>query len=338
MIFEDTVNKNNNLWYREWQSATNPCGEIPLPHYGACNLGSLNLTQFVKNPFTKQATFNWEKLKETAHIATRFLDNVIDVSQYPLPAQQAEALATRRIGLGITGLGDALVMLNVLYSSNDALRISRKIMRDIYHASWQTSIELAKEKKSFEAFDKRHYLQGRLIQRLPEPLRIALKRYGVRNSHHTAIAPTGTISILANNVSNGLEPIFQASYHRKVRIKTGENREFLVEDFAFHLWKGQGRSGFPPAWIDAQQLLPIHHLNIQAALQPYVDNAISKTIYIPESFPFSKLKAVYEKAYEMGLKGCTIFRPNPITGSVISTESQQKSSSEDSCHPERGET
>jgi ribonucleoside-diphosphate reductase alpha chain len=321
VIFEDTVNNNNNLWYREWQSATNPCGEIPLPYYGACNLGSLNLTRFIRNPFSKQASFDWEKLEEVASIATRFLDNVIEVSRYPLPAQEAEAKETRRIGLGFTGLGDALVMLNVLYSSNEALRISRKIMRGIYHSSWKTSIDLAKEKSPFPAYTKKYYAQGRLIQRLPEHLRNALKRHGVRNSHHTAIAPTGTISILSNNVSNGIEPIFEAAYHRHVRTHTGEILDFLVEDFAYHLWKSKGHSGLPPAWIDAQHLLPMHHLNIQAALQPYVDNAISKTIYIPENFPFSKLKAIYEKAYELRLKGCTIFRPNPVTGSVLTTQS-----------------
>jgi ribonucleoside-diphosphate reductase alpha chain len=194
-------------------------------------------------------------------------------------------------------------------------------MRCIFQASWRASIDLAQEKKPFPAFDKKYYLQGRLIQKLPENLRKLLKRQGVRNSHHTAIAPTGTISILSQNVSNGLEPIFQAAYHRHVRTQSGEILEFAVEDFAYHAWKKRGNSGLPPAWIDAQHLLPIHHLNIQAALQPYVDNAISKTIYIPENFPFSKLKAIYEKAYEMGLKGCTIFRPNPITGSVLTTQS-----------------
>lgn len=325
VIFEDTINRFNPLWYHEWISTTNPCGEIPLPAYGACNLGSINLTEFIINPYSSSARIDWQQLENTTACATRFLDNVISVSNYPLKAQQKEALASRRIGLGFTGLADALIMIGIRYGSAESLAITREIMQKISHVTWQASIDLAREKNIFPCFDKNKYLQGEFVKQLPAAIFSALKRFGVRNSHHNAIAPTGTISLLANNISNGIEPVFSERYKRNVRLLNGDIKTFNVTDYALHLWQQQKNAApLPPGWIDTQALLPADHLNILAAVQPFVDNAISKTINVPENFPFAKLQEIYSQAYRLGLKGCTIFRPNPITGSVLSTEDVDK--------------
>ena len=246
------------------------------------------------------------------------LDNVIDFSGFPLEQQKQQALGARRIGLGITGLADSLIMLGVRYGADESYALAAKVMQVICHTAYETSVELARTKGVFPYFDKNDYLQGSFVKSLPEGIRKAIADRGIRNSHLLAIAPTGSISLLADNISNGLEPVFDAQYRRRLLTEDGVYKEYELVDYAVRLWRErQGIAPLPPDFVTVQQLSPMIQLKMQSAIQRYVDNAISKTIYVPQDTDFGSFQSLYEKAFDLGLKGCTTFRPNPVTGSVL---------------------